>query len=376
MIGGIFLSRTRHFFPGNNTPKGFFSYYGYILSQKEANKLICIKGGPGTGKSTFLKKVGKQLEEKGLDIDYLHCSADANSLDGILLPEQKIAFIDGTSPHVIDPITPGAVDSIINFGEFWDDGNIVQEKEKIIKYNETCSRWYRIAYNYLRAAKAVSDNLSMIQEEGIELSEIYKLAADIIAKEYRSYDISMQAGRIRKFFATGITPDGCINYSQSLVTDMEKIYLVNVPEGYYNSSFMHVLLDGAVYRGFDVECYYCPMDPEEKIEHLIIPELKLAFITTNKWHDLEPWEMTCEDGLMKEITLIDISDFQSIYYAERHRDTLQQGSKTYEKLIQTALAALDRAKETHDLVEQLYIKNMDFSKVDALVEQTVKEILR
>ena len=52
------LSIERHYFPGNNTPEGFFSYYGYILGQREAEKIICIKGGPGTGKSTFLTKVG------------------------------------------------------------------------------------------------------------------------------------------------------------------------------------------------------------------------------------------------------------------------------------------------------------------------------
>ena len=85
------MSETRHYFPGNNTPEGFFSYYRYILTQREANKIICIKGGPGTGKSTFMKAVGSRLEKKGLNIDYLHCSADAESLDGIVLKDEKIA---------------------------------------------------------------------------------------------------------------------------------------------------------------------------------------------------------------------------------------------------------------------------------------------
>ena len=39
------MSVERHYFPGNNTPLGFFSYYKYILGQREANKIICIKGG-------------------------------------------------------------------------------------------------------------------------------------------------------------------------------------------------------------------------------------------------------------------------------------------------------------------------------------------
>ena len=83
MIGGMHLAMTRHYFPGNNTPRGFFSYYNDILGQREANRIICLKGGPGTGKSTFLRRIGMHLEKERVSVDYLHCSADENSLDGI-----------------------------------------------------------------------------------------------------------------------------------------------------------------------------------------------------------------------------------------------------------------------------------------------------
>ncbi len=73
-----------------------------------------------------------------------------------------------------------------------------------------------------------------------------------------------KAGNIKRFFATGITPNGTVSYVKSLLQTMKKIYLINVPEGYSNTSFMNILLDGAVYRGFDVEAYYCPMDQREK----------------------------------------------------------------------------------------------------------------
>ena len=58
------MSIERHYFPGNNTPQGFFSYYKYILGQREANRIICVKGGPGTGKSTFMKRIGQRFAEQ------------------------------------------------------------------------------------------------------------------------------------------------------------------------------------------------------------------------------------------------------------------------------------------------------------------------
>ncbi len=369
------MAITRHYFPGNNTPEGFFSYYEYILGQREAKKIICIKGGPGTGKSTFLKRVGSKLSENGENMDFLHCSADEHSLDGIVLTDKKIAFIDGTSPHMIDPITPGAVDSIINFGEFWNERRIAENKEDILSGNEECSRWYRLAYNYLAAAKCVCGNLSAIHEEGIEISEIYKLAADIIAREYKKYDISIKAGSVKRFFATGITPGGTVSYVKSLLGRMKRIYLINVPEGCGNTTFMNILLDGAVYRGFDTECFYCPMDPARKIEHMLIPELGLAFVTTNKWHDLEPWELSEDEDDAREIIMIDISDYQSVYFAEKHAGLLRRLSEQYAELIGESISALARAKEYHDAVEKLYIRHMNFEKIDALAEQTVESLL-
>ncbi len=89
-------------FPGGNTPKGFHSFYNYILPQEEARRIFVIKGGPGVGKSTFMKKTAQELVELGYDAEFMHCSSDNGSLDGIVIPKLGIAMIDGTSPQVMD----------------------------------------------------------------------------------------------------------------------------------------------------------------------------------------------------------------------------------------------------------------------------------
>lgn len=92
--------KIRHLFPGGNTSKGFYSFYHYIISQDTARRKICIKGGPGTGKSTLMKSIGTFFNDKGYDIEYHHCSSDNNSLDGIVIKQLNIALLDGTAPHV------------------------------------------------------------------------------------------------------------------------------------------------------------------------------------------------------------------------------------------------------------------------------------
>ncbi len=91
--------RIRHMFPGGNTPQGFFSYYQYILGQEEATRIFVIKGGPGVGKSTFMKKIGFAMLENGYDVEFMHCSSDNNSLDGVVIPSVGVALLDGTAPH-------------------------------------------------------------------------------------------------------------------------------------------------------------------------------------------------------------------------------------------------------------------------------------
>ena len=372
------MSTERHYFPGNNTPQGFFSYYKYILGQREANRIICIKGGPGTGKSTFMKRIGERFAKLGEDIDYLHCSADEDSLDGVILKNRRIALIDGTSPHITDPVTPGAVDKIINLGEFWNEEGIALNKDEIIDLNEDCSGWYRIAYNYLNAAKSVFKSLEEIYYKAVEDSEIYRVVADIVTSEYGEYPICLRPGRQKKFFAGAITPGGLVNYLRSLLDNIQKVYLVSVPEGFSNQSFMEVLKEGAVYRGFDTEVFYCPLGPDEKIDHIIVPQLSLAFITVNEYHDLEPWELFDEEEdseeREKELTLIDISDYMKQHVLEENTLLMAELKEEYEILLGRAIKALECARKAHMKVESMYIPNMNFTRISALSDEVFEEL--
>ena len=370
------MSAERHYFPGNNTPLGFFSYYKHILGQREANKIICMKGGPGTGKSTFMRRIGEAFAKLDEDIDYLHCSADENSLDGVVLRKHRIAVIDGTSPHTTDPVTPGAVDKIINLGEFWNEDGITMNKEEIIDLNEECSRWYRIAYNYLNAAKSVFRSLEEVYNRAVGYSEIYRVVADIVGREYLKYDICLTPGREKRFFASAITAGGTVHYLPSLLADMERVYLISVPVGYANSGFMSVLREGAIYRGLDIESFYCPMCPEEKIDHLLIPQLKTAFITVNAYHDIEPWEIFEEERKDQEIIRLDVSDYMNSMVISRNTEFVESLLEEFDILLDKAIACLEKAKDAHMQVERMYVPNMNFTEINQLMERTVEELMQ
>lgn len=87
------------FFLGANSGEGFQSLYPQILDLHETHDFLILKGGPGAGKSTFMKRIARATEQAGTPVEYIYCSGDPDSLDAILLPECRTAIADGTSPH-------------------------------------------------------------------------------------------------------------------------------------------------------------------------------------------------------------------------------------------------------------------------------------
>ena len=79
-----------------------------------------MKGGPGVGKSSFMKKIATEFADKGYDVEIFPCSSDPGSLDAVVIKKLGVVLIDATAPHIVDPKIPGAIDEIVNFGDFWD----------------------------------------------------------------------------------------------------------------------------------------------------------------------------------------------------------------------------------------------------------------
>lgn len=360
--------KIRHIYPGGNTTKGFFSYYDYILGQQEANRIICLKGGPGVGKSTFMRKIGDHFVEKGEDVDFLWCSSDPSSLDGIVLKARSIALIDATSPHVVDPVNPGAVDSIVHLGEFWDGEALKKCKSHVLESNGKIRRWFGYAYNYLEAAGAIYDALASAYEDALENGELYKIAAEIVGDEMAHREIALKPGRMKKQFASAITPVGIQNHIESIIEGYEKLYMITGPVGMSNERLLSIAAESALYRGLDVEAYYCPVKPDTKIEHLLIPQLNIAFVSLNSYHDLEPWERS------EEVKLIDMNDIINWSRLEEFRPMISDCESRLEELLEEAVKCIVRAKKEHDRLESYYIPNMDFQKIDGLRDEIIGKI--
>ena len=345
--------KERHFFAGNNTAEGFFSYFDYIMNLEEANHYYILKGGPGVGKSSFMKKFASNMASLGHAIEYVHCSSDRESYDAIVVPALKIGFVDGTAPHTIDPKYPGAVDEIINLGFFFDGSKIVDHKKEVIQASKEKTQTYKSAYRYLAAASLILEDVNWVYDTLTDDLKFYRICEevinDLLQKEAQSRQ-KEELGYIRKLFSESYTADGYISFTDSLCAET-KVWAVNGKNINYVSKLMDEVTKKALLNGLDVECFYRPLTPN-KIQHLFLPELNLMI-------------RSVEDDIKGNFDrLIDLNKIMDTTVLKGQLSIIQSKEKEYETLVNMALDKLSQTKKLHDRLEKIYVDSMNFNGVN------------
>ena len=356
--------KIRHLFPGGNTPQGFFSYYNYIIPT-DARRIFILKGGPGTGKSTFMRRMGQELLARGFDLEHHHCSSDNGSLDGVVSPALGVAFIDGTAPHIVDPRHPGCVDEIIHLGDFWDESGMVANKRQIIACTAEISGSFQRAYRLLRAAKALYDDWEAANAEALDHAAANDRARQLHAAIFGSRD-TVGAGRLRKLFASAITPDGMVNYLDTSVWPAGRCFVVTGDPGCGKSTLVRKIIDDALAKGLDVEAFYCPLDPE-KPEHAVIPALDVAVTTSFLPH---PYHASRQPELT-----IDMSECRKSDIVASRAAAVTYDQDLFWELFVKSVACIKRAKTLHDELETYYVPNMNFAEIEKVWQKTLERVL-
>ena len=96
-----------HRFFGAMTPDGSAHYIETLTGDVELRYFI--KGRPGTGTSTLMKKLAAAAVEAGQGAELYHCSFDAESLDMVVLRDLSVCVFDATPPHELFPEREGDI---------------------------------------------------------------------------------------------------------------------------------------------------------------------------------------------------------------------------------------------------------------------------
>ena len=166
------------YFAASNSGRGFYSYYAECFDAARVKRVYAVKGGPGTGKSRFLRDVAVYAEARGWSAEYIYCSSDPESLDGVILTlgERCYALMDATAPHVYEPQRPGVREEIVNLGAFWDRGALEKQAERIEELSAQKSSAYRRAYRYLAGMEQMIETRDALVRPYIKQEAIRRCA--------------------------------------------------------------------------------------------------------------------------------------------------------------------------------------------------------
>lgn len=162
------INKDRFF--GAATVDGALDYIPNIIEKLE--KRYYIKGRPGTGKSTFLKKIRSYANEQGYDTCTYHCAFDPESLDMVTIPQLSVCFFDSTAPHEHFPKRED--DMVIDiYAQAVKEGTDEQYFGELNDLQEKYEKEIANATEYLKKAheclkKSQKEELNIIDEMDIE----------------------------------------------------------------------------------------------------------------------------------------------------------------------------------------------------------------
>ncbi len=349
------------FFMGANTPLGFYSLFDGLYDAHEGWRAYVIKGGPGTGKSTLMKKIAAEADARGYFCERIHCSSDPASLDAVIIPHLKTAVADGTPPHALEPRYPGVCETIVDLGAYRDDKKLSADAEEIVTKTDLNSAEHKKCVGFLAAAKSVTDDAHRFVCASLRPDKLKKFAYKLAQNSFGA--VSNEAGREKRRFLSALTPEGGVIFGETFNALCEKHTVLEDEYGVAASLLLTILKDSALESGHDCIVCPCPTDPQ-RIEHLLIPSLSMGYFTSNAFH---PYQGEPD-------VAVDCARFSDADVLKRHRNRISFDRRAAREMLDEAVGKLHNAKAIHDELERYYIGAMDFDRLGEAGERLIREI--
>ena len=347
------------FFLGATTPAGFKGYFE-PLRREPGMRMYLIKSGPGCGKSTLMKHLAQTAEQKGLALEKIHCASDPDSLDGVIFSDTRRANIDATAPHVMEPDAPGADEIVVSLYHTIDAEKLAPHRDEIkalfarnAALRGRAARYIASAGSLMldsRRAEACSTNFEKVRRY------VKRLCTRLLPRTEGSPSEELR-------LLSAITPKGMVFYRGTVEALADKYVVFRDDYGAVSRLLLELIRAEALARGYHIITCPCAMHPEDQIDHIFIPALRLAFLTDNHWHPVQ----------LPGVQAVRCTRFVDRENLAGYRARLCFNERAAAELLDQAVALMAQAKSCHDELETYYRAAVDFEKVNAVAEDCLKQ---
>lgn len=341
------------YFAGANTYGGFVSLFDKAI--KGVENVCILKGTSGCGKSTFMRKIGEEAERRGYECDYILCSADPSSLDGVIVKEMSLAVVDGTPPHAMEPKYPLAKETLVDLSAFINENKVKSRREEVISLIDKKREKYSSAYNLLAACKEAEYALSSLEERYFDRDLSAKKALSLVR------NLSFFGGEEKEILAYAFNSEGI--FVIKTFEEAENAYILKGSQ-VFKKLFMRDVVFAAHELGASFTKIPDPLD--------LSSPAAVYFKDTSSLVCAYP-EIPAEN--VKKIRSINVNNLAS---PDVKNIKLRENSikKLYSELLSSAKDELEIAKEYHSMLEKIYISAADFDALSSFTENYIKKLFR
>ena len=316
------------FFLAANSGRGFYSLYDGF-PERRGVFLSIIKGGPGTGKSGFMRRISAAAKQSGLDTEEIICSGDPDSLDALYIPALGRAWMDGTAPHVREPKVFAADAGYEDLGRFCASPLGKNDASLAREINRDYKAVYAQAYSLLAAAAQTAD---CSHEVPLSCAGAEKISELIGGAEEPDF--------IKRRFLSAVSCKGRVRLAGTLRELCTRTVMLS-DEGLEHAART------AEEAGLSAIVCPQPLRPN-RLDAVLLPGRALAFVS-------RAWERESTESIEAEA---EENEFSAL------RDAL----------LDHACALLAKAKGMHDELEHVYRPYMDFPSLTAYTDSVIHSL--
>ena len=339
----------KRYFAASNSSQGFMNYYKDVFITKKCKRLFVIKGGPGTGKSRFMRDISACAEKNGHQVKYYYCSSDPNSLDGITISDMGISFIDGTAPHVYEPTCVGAFEEIINLGGFWDGDILLNRASEIKALSLKKQEHFAHGYRYLKACGEIGEVQQEYVMPCVRLDKVERAVNRILRDIPGVVSSDVQGKEVALCESVGMLGEVRFDTYEGA---NEVIHIEDYMD--VGHVFLRKVSDVAETRGIPVIISFDPVFPK-RINAIEIPSCNVSIV-------LDKNVFENEEKTIKMQKYID----NNAISRDRKKVRLLLGLK--KELIDAACREFGCASEYHFELEKIYSQAMNFSEKEKFTQ--------
>ena len=339
------------FFLGCLSPTGFRGYF-HELARQPGLALWLIKAGPGCGKSTLMKQLAQQAQRQGEPVQRIHCASDPDSLDGVILPRRRCAVVDATAPHAMEPEAPGAEEQVVSLYHTIRAPELQAHRQEITALFARNADLRRRAARYVASAGSLLLDSRRAEACNADFEKVRRYVKRLCA---RLLPPTGNTGTEELRLLSAMTPKGGVFWQGTVQTLADRYVVFRDEYGAVSRLLLELIHAEALTRGHHLITCPCAMHPEDKIDHIFIPSLRLAFLTDSPWHPVR----------LPGTAAVRCTRFVDRENLAAYRARLRFNRRAAGELLEQATALMAQAKSCHDELEIYYRSAVDFTAVDA-----------